>query len=112
LGRNSAGGLDQPEDHLEAREAQHRALSIVHTGLAVTIDIGDPTNIHPKNKQEVRRRLALIARAVVDGEKIEYSGPLYRLATVEGGAIRVQFDRIRLGSERGGIEDLRSGGSR
>jgi sialate O-acetylesterase len=81
----------------EAREAQRKALSIVHTGLAVTIDIGDPTNIHPKNKQEVGRRLALLARAVADGEKIEYSGPLYRLSAVEGGSIRVQFDHAGSG---------------
>jgi sialate O-acetylesterase len=87
----------------EAREAQRKALSIANTGLAVTIDIGDPINIHPKNKQEVGRRLALIARAVSDGEKLEYSGPLFRLATIESGAIRVQFDHAGSGlTARGG----------
>ena len=73
------------------REAQTMALALPVTGMAVTIDIGDPTNIHPKNKQEVGRRLALVARAQLFGEKIEFAGPLFAAAKPEGGALRVTF---------------------
>jgi hypothetical protein len=67
----------------ELREAQRRALGLASTAMAVTIDIGEADNIHPANKQEVGRRLALAARAVAYGEKIEYSGPLFRQALPE-----------------------------
>lgn len=60
--------------------------------MVVTIDIGDPTNLHPKNKQDVGLRLALAARAIAYGEKIEWSGPLYRQVTHEEHALRVWFD--------------------
>jgi sialate O-acetylesterase len=81
----------------EARDAQRRALSLANTGMAITIDLGEPTNIHPKNKQDVGKRLALVARGVADGEKIEYSGPLFRLASAEGSSIRVWFDHVGTG---------------
>jgi len=76
----------------EVRDAQRQALSLANTGMAVTIDIGEATNIHPLNKQEVGRRLALAGEAISYGDKIEYSGPLFRQATVEGDAMRVWFD--------------------
>jgi sialate O-acetylesterase len=76
----------------EVRDAQRRTLSLANTGMAVTIDIGEAANIHPLNKQEVGRRLALAAQAISYGESSEYSGPLFRQATVEGSAIRVWFD--------------------
>jgi sialate O-acetylesterase len=76
----------------EVRDAQRRTLSLVNTGMAVTIDIGDAVNIHPLNKQDVGLRLALAAEAISYGEKIEYSGPLFRQATVEGNSMRVWFD--------------------
>ncbi len=60
--------------------------------MAVTIDIGDPVDIHPKNKLDVGLRLAKAARALAYGEKIEWSGPLYRQVTGEGQALRVWFD--------------------
>lgn len=77
------------------REAQTMALSLPSTGMAVTIDIGHPKLIHPPNKQEVGRRLGLCARALAYGEKIEYSGPLYKSMAVEGGKIRLRFDHAR-----------------
>jgi sialate O-acetylesterase len=52
--------------------------SVPNTGMAVTTDIGDPCNIHPLNKQDVGRRLALWALAKTYGKDIEYSGPLYK----------------------------------
>jgi sialate O-acetylesterase len=60
--------------------------------MAVTTDIGNPTDIHPTNKQDVGLRLALAARAIAYGEKLVYSGPLFRQATRDGSSIRVWFD--------------------
>ena len=76
----------------EVRNAQRQALALRNTGMAVTIDIGDPNDIHPKNKQDVGLRLSLAARAIAYGEKIEWSGPLYRQITQEEHALRVWFD--------------------
>jgi len=76
----------------ELREAQRETLELVNTGMAVAIDIGDPSDIHPKNKQEVGRRLALIARARSYGENIEYSGPVFREAARDGSQLRLWFD--------------------
>jgi sialate O-acetylesterase len=76
----------------ELREAQMMTLHLAKTGMAVTIDIGDAVDIHPKNKQEVGRRLALAARADTYGEKIGYAGPLYKNYTIEGNKIRIFFD--------------------
>jgi sialate O-acetylesterase len=78
----------------ELRDAQRQALALNNTGLAVTIDIGEPNDIHPKNKQDVGLRLALAARAIAYGEKIEYSGPLYRQVTSADHALRVWFDHV------------------
>jgi sialate O-acetylesterase len=88
----------------ELRESQLQTLSVSGTGMAVAIDIGDANNIHPTNKQEVGRRLALAARAVAYGEKIEYSGPLFRTAAPEGGGIRLWFDHAASGLEARGSE--------
>ena len=60
--------------------------------MVVTIDIGDPNDLHPKNKKDVGLRLALAARALAYGEKIEWSGPVYRQVTQEEHALRVWFD--------------------
>ena len=76
----------------EVRDAQREALALRNTGMAVTIDIGDPVDIHPKNKQDVGKRLAQAARAIAYGEKLEWSGPLYRGLTHDDHALRVWFD--------------------
>lgn len=82
----------------ELREAQAWALGLVRTGMAVTIDIGNSSDIHPRNKQDVGLRLALAARAIAYGEKdLEYSGPVFRQATREAGAIRLWFDHASSG---------------
>jgi sialate O-acetylesterase len=78
-------------DWAELREAQLRTLSLPNTGMASAIDIGDTKDIHPKNKQEVGRRLSLIARAQVYGEKIPYSGPLYASKMNAGNKITISF---------------------
>ena len=74
------------------REAQRRTLSLVNTGMAVTIDIGNPDNVHPADKQDVGARLALAARAIAYGEQVEDSGPLYRETSIAGSTIDAWFD--------------------
>jgi sialate O-acetylesterase len=77
----------------EIWNAQRVSLDIPNTGMAVTTDIGNIKDIHPRNKQEVGRRLALWALAnTYDRPVKEYSGPLFKSATVEGKKIRVRFD--------------------
>jgi sialate O-acetylesterase len=76
----------------DVRNAQRQTLALRNTAMAVTIDIGDAVDIHPKDKQDVGARLALAARAVAYGEKIEWSGPLYRQVAREDHALRVWFD--------------------
>ncbi len=70
--------------------------------MAVAIDLGEPDNIHPKNKREVGRRLSLAARALVYGESIEWSGPLFRRVTPESAALRIWFDHASGLTSRGG----------
>ncbi|HEY9551009.1 MAG TPA: sialate O-acetylesterase [Prevotella sp.] len=88
----------------ELREAQLQALSMEHTGMAVLIDIGEAKDIHPKNKQEVGRRLGLLARALTYGEKIPYSGPIYSSYRMEGNKIRIFFDHTDNGLKAVGDE--------
>jgi sialate O-acetylesterase len=76
------------------RESQAAILSLPNTGMAVTIDIGDPDNVHPKNKEPLGDRLTLIALANAYGHKVEFSGPVYESMTVEGGAIRLKFSHV------------------
>jgi sialate O-acetylesterase len=78
----------------ELREAQTMTLSLPNTGMAVTVDIGEPYDIHPKNKQEVGRRLALAAEANAYGRKVAYSGPLYDSMTIEGDSVRLRFKHV------------------
>ena len=77
------------------REAQRLTMSLPNVATVTAFDIGDEKNIHPKNKQEVGRRLALAARATVYGEPIEWSGPNVSSAAFEGDAIRVRFTHAR-----------------
>jgi sialate O-acetylesterase len=85
------------------REAQLKTLGVLNTGMAVTIDIGESQDIHPKNKQDVGLRLALPARALAYGERLVYSGPIYRQAAREGANMRLWFDHAPNGlAARGG----------
>lgn len=74
------------------RDAQRRTLDLANTGMAVSLDVGDPDNVHPPDKQTVGHRLALAARNIAYGERLEDSGPLFRQAAVEGASIRVFFN--------------------
>ncbi len=91
---------DTPRDTAWAqlREAQAMtAASLPKTGLALAIDIGDSKDIHPRNKQEVGRRLALAARAIAHGEDIPYSGPVFRDMRADGNALVLTFDHANGG---------------
>lgn len=74
------------------RESQSAALKLPNTAQAVTIDIGDPDDIHPRNKQEVGRRLALVARHVAYGEGLVYTGPTYRDLRIDDATAVLSFD--------------------
>jgi sialate O-acetylesterase len=87
----------------ELREAQTQTLGLRNTGMAVTIDIGDPKDIHPRNKQAVGTRLGLAARAIAYGEKVEFSGPMASYSHREGSnGVRVWFDHSEGLTARGG----------
>lgn len=76
-------------------EAQTKVLAMKNTGMAVTTDITNLDDIHPKNKQDVGKRLALWALAKTYGKSdLVYSGPLYKSMKVEGHKIRIEFDHI------------------
>jgi sialate O-acetylesterase len=78
----------------ELREAQTMTLSLPNTGMAVTTDIGNSTDIHPKNKQDVGKRLAVIALHNVYKKDIVYSGPMYQSMKVSGNKIIISFANI------------------
>lgn len=85
------------EDWGLIREQQRRVLSVAHTAMAVSLDVGMADNVHPPDKQTVGARLALAARGMVYGERINYTGPLYKRTTSEllpsgTAAIRVWFE--------------------
>jgi sialate O-acetylesterase len=88
---------DDTEDWPAIREGQRKTLELRNTGMAVTVDIGNPDDVHPLNKLDVGNRLAVIARAIVYGENIEYSGPLFRQLTREPNALRIWFDHVGAG---------------
>ena len=77
------------------REAQLQNLSVPNTAMVVAIDNADPdnmNNVHPKNKQEIGRRLALAAEAIAyENKNIVYSGPVYYKSEVKGNAIQLHF---------------------
>jgi sialate O-acetylesterase len=84
------------------RESQTETLRLRNTGMAVTIDIGESTDIHPKNKQDVGKRLALAALHIAYGTSLDYSGPAFRQAAPEGGSMRVYFSHADGMQARGG----------
>lgn len=87
---------DDKGEAAELREAQSLALSVPNTGMAVTMDVGEAHDIHPKNKQAVGRRLALCALAnTYEKKEVEFSGPTYTSMKIEGSAIRLSFDHAR-----------------
>ena len=79
------------------REAQSAALALPNTGQAILIDIGEADDIHPRNKQDVGRRLALAARKIAYGEDLVYAGPAFRECEFREGRAAVSFDHVGSG---------------
>ena len=101
---------DQPSESAwaELREAElMTAEHIPQTGLAVTIDVGDPNNVHPHRKLEVGQRLAIWAEGTIYKQSIEYSGPLYESMKIEGSEVHVRFTHVGAGLEAHNGEELR-----
>lgn len=91
---NSGGPVDQ---WAYLREAQNKALELANTGMAVTIDIGNPDDIHPRNKQDVGARLAQAAQAVAYGDASVFTGPMYESMRVAGDSVVVTFKEVGSG---------------
>ncbi len=92
-----AGFMDPPRepgesDWAELRESQAKTLAEPNTGMALAIDVGDAKDIHPRNKQEVGRRLALVALERVYRRGVVSAGPRFRTWRVSGAEVRVRFD--------------------
>jgi sialate O-acetylesterase len=79
----------------EIREAQRLSLATIpNSAMAVTLDVGDANDIHPTDKKPVGERLALAARGLVYGERLEYSGPLFESHYVDGASVVLKFSHI------------------
>lgn len=84
----------QPDSEWAAlRNAQSKALDLVNTGMVTAIDLGNPADIHPRNKQEVARRLAETALTRDYGKNYDYRAPVCVKATPSGNSIVLEFDR-------------------
>ncbi len=98
---------DPNESHwAELREAQLMTLALPNAGMATIIDIGDANDIHPKNKQDVGKRLALWALAKTYGKDLVYSGPLYTSMEKKGQRIVLHFNHVGGGLVIGDGESL------
>lgn len=89
----------EPEESAwaELREAQSKALAVPKTAMVVTIDIGDPRDIHPKNKQDVGRRLALSALRLAYGQDVVCNGPEFKSMKIVGDEAHLEFQHIEGG---------------
>jgi sialate O-acetylesterase len=85
------GNSEKGSSWAELREAQTYTLSLPATGMSVTTDIGEPNDIHPKNKQDVGLRLSAIALNNIYGKPMEYSGPVYESMNVQGNKVYLNF---------------------
>lgn len=99
-----------PADWVALRAAQTATLGLPATGQAITVDVGDPADIHPLRKREVGERLARLARHRVYGEAVADEGPVPRAIRANGGAVEIEFDHVgeglRLGGESVGAFEL------
>lgn len=91
-------GIDKGLNAPILREAQYRTLKLTSTGMAGTMDVGDPNNVHPKIKKPIGERLAYIALAKSYGYKeVAYSGPTYKSCSVLNNKVVVEFDHAKNG---------------
>lgn len=79
------------------REATLKALKNANTAMTVNIDLGEWNDIHPDNKKDVGKRMALAAYKIAYGEDLVYSGPIYKSHKIEGGKIVLEFDHVGSG---------------
>jgi sialate O-acetylesterase len=94
---NFRAPAENPRDDswAELREAQSLTVkTVANTAQAVIIDIGEAKDIHPKNKQDVGRRLSLAARSLAYKQKLVYSGPVYKSMKVKGDKIYLKFRHL------------------
>lgn len=96
-----------PSEWAELREAQSMTLTLKNTGMAVIIDIGEAKDIHPKNKQDVGKRLALNALAKDYGKRVVWSGPEYKSMKAKGGKVTLTFKHADGGLVAKGGEPLK-----
>ena len=103
---NYMARLDEPSDPdwARLRDAQTKTLALDNTGMAVAIDIGNEVDIHPRNKQDVGKRLWLAADKVAFGNDIVYSGPVYESHLQKGSQVIVTFDQTGSGLKAAGPE--------
>jgi len=87
---------EQPSESAwaELREAQLKTLSIPNTAMAVAIDLGEWNDIHPLDKEDVGKRLALAAEKIAYHENIIYSGPIYQSMKIDGNKIIISFTNV------------------
>jgi sialate O-acetylesterase len=88
------GNSNKGSTWAELREAQTMTLSLPNTGMAVTTDIGNSNDIHPKDKQDVGKRLAAIALHNVYQKNVVYSGPMYKSMKIEGNKVIISFTNV------------------
>lgn len=89
------------------RESQTETLKLPNTGMACIIDIGNANNIHPLNKQEVGRRLSLVAKKMIYDQKVQASGPMFKNFEVDNKHIRVSFSEVGSGLSIGDGKTLK-----
>lgn len=107
---NHGATPDEPGESAWAELREAQLLTVQHVpraGLAVTIDVGDPRDVHPHRKLEVGQRLALWAEGTIYKQPIEYSGPLYESTWIDGNEIRVRFSHVGSGLQAGDGAQLR-----
>lgn len=95
-----------PSGWAELREAQTQTLELPNTGMAVAIDLGEADNIHPKNKQEVGRRLAIVALDKTYHKTQPYSGPMYKSQKIDGDKIELSFNHAEGGLKTQGDNNM------
>jgi sialate O-acetylesterase len=92
----------------ELRDAQLKTLTVPNTAMVVTIDIGEWNDLHPLDKEDVGKRLALAAKNIAYGEKNTiYSGPVYQSMRIEGNKIIISFTQVGSGLIAKGNTDLK-----
>jgi sialate O-acetylesterase len=94
---NSASGHDATSKWAHTREAQAEALLLPNVGMAVTIDLGEADDIHPKNKGPVGERLAQSALAITYGNNIAACGPVFAQAETAGNEMHCKFQNFETG---------------